>query len=119
MCTKLVIAAGVKRVVYIQPYGKSLIEELFPDSVDFDESSNCGKVHFETLKGVTPNGFRLAFRKKHKRKESDGSARQWIPTEAAPSFLSTYPYYVSLEPTKTDQLKAALGLAAKRRKAKG
>jgi deoxycytidylate deaminase len=108
MCTKLVIAAGVKRVVYVQPYGKSLIEELFPDSVAIDQRSDGSKVMFETLKGVTPNGFRMAFRKKGKRKESDGSAKKWNPATAAPTFLSTYPYYVQLEIISKGDLTAAL-----------
>jgi deoxycytidylate deaminase len=118
MCTKLVIASGVKRVVYVQPYGKSLIEELFPDSVAIDERSDGSKVIFETLKGVTPNGFKMAFHKKRRRKLDDGTALQWDPTRSAPTFLSTYPYYVSLEVVAksklTDALKKVSAVTGKR-----
>lgn len=123
MCTKLVIAAGVKRVVYVQPYGKSLIEELFTDSVSIDEKSDGSTVLFETLKGVTPNGFKLAFHKKRSRKRKDGSAVQWNPMQSAPTFLSTFPYYLQLEIRAQDDLSAAVrkvnkvvGERAKKRK---
>src|SRR4029079_6724950 len=37
MCAKLIIAAGIDRVVYVHPYNKSLVAELFEDSVAVDE----------------------------------------------------------------------------------
>jgi cytidine deaminase len=115
MCTKLIIAAGIKRVIYVQPYGKSLIEELFVDSVAVDETSDGTKVLYETLKGVTPNGFKMAFYKKAKRKQSDGSAIEWNPTTSAPTFLSTFPYYVQLELRARVSLAAALAMAKAKR----
>lgn len=116
MCTKLVIAAGIERVVYIQPYGKSLVGELYTDSVTFDESPDSGKVRYETLKGVTPNGFKMAFHKKAKRKNPDGTAAAWNPTEATPIFLSTYPYYVQLEVKAREDLKSAIANLSKARR---
>jgi hypothetical protein len=50
----------------------------------------------------------MAFRKKHKRKDGDGSAKKWNPAEAQPSFLSTYPYYVQLEMLSQEELTKAL-----------
>jgi deoxycytidylate deaminase len=97
MCTKLVIASGIERVVYVQPYGKSLVEELFDDSVAVDEHPEAPKVRFDSLKGVTPNGFKRAFHKSSKRKTADGHAVSWDPTKSHPTFLSNFPYYLSLE----------------------
>lgn len=68
LCTKLIVASGIDRVVYIQPYPKSLVDELYTDSVCIDEPGTQGKVKYETLKGVTPAGFRMAFRKTQRRK---------------------------------------------------
>jgi cytidine deaminase len=93
MCTKLIVAAGISRVVYLQPYGKSLVRELYADSVDLDDQGPIGKVRYQTLKGVTPNGFRLAFRKAQKRKDSNGKALKWIASEGKPTFISLFPYY--------------------------
>lgn len=97
LCTKLIIASGISRVVYLQPYPKSLVEELYTDSVSIESTSEDQKVHFETLKGVTPNGFRIAFRKTSRRKNHDGSAISWDPLEASPVFLSHFAYYQPLE----------------------
>jgi deoxycytidylate deaminase len=108
LCTKLIIASGIRRVVYLQPYPKSLVDELYTDSVAIDESSVKNKVIFETLKGVTPAGFRMAFRKTLKRKNADGSAVSWDPLEAAPSFLSYFPYYLPLEATASKLLSDAV-----------
>lgn len=104
LCTKLVIAAGINRVVYVQPYSKSLVEEMYQDSVCIDNRDANGRVSFETLKGVTPNGFRIAFRKSKKRKDLGGDAVQWEPFSATPIFTSHFAYYVPLEAEVTDSL---------------
>jgi cytidine deaminase len=108
MCAKLIVAAGVSRVVYLQPYGKSLVEELFSDSIAVDETESGSRVKFETLKGVTPNGFKRAFHKPDKRKTDDGKAVTWLPTESKPIFLSTFPYYLPLETVAIGDLEQAL-----------
>lgn len=108
LCTKLVIASGIKRVVYVQPYPKSLVDELYSDSVAIDEGMQPNKVAFQTLKGVTPNGFRMAFRKTSKRKTKDGTAVSWNPLEAVPIFLSFFPYYRPLEISTSKEFLAAM-----------
>ena len=108
MCAKLIVAAGVNRVVYVQPYGKSLVEELFIDSIAVDEPGVRGRVSFETLKGVTPNGFKRAFHKPERRKTDDGKALHWVPNESKPIFLSTFPYYLPLEAKAIEDLREAL-----------
>ena len=110
LCTKLIVASGIFRAVYIQPYPKSLVDELYTDSVSIDENSPGGRVLYETLKGVTPAGFRMAFRKNQKRKNDDGSAITWTPLRSSPIFLSHFPYYLPLERTASKQLKDALSL---------
>lgn len=114
LCTKLIVASGIKRVVYIQPYPKSLVDELFVDSVSIDENGNGPKVSYDTLKGVTPAGFRMAFRKTSKRKNKDGTAISWDPLKSSPSFLSYYPYYIPLEVTTSVQLFDALAKVHKK-----
>lgn len=108
LCTKLVISSGIKRVVYVQPYSKSLVDELYHDSVAIDQGIVSQKVTFETLKGVTPNGFRIAFRKTSKRKNDDGTAISWNPLQAEPTFLSFFPYYRPLEITASLEFDVAL-----------
>ncbi|WP_417618553.1 deaminase [Parasphingorhabdus sp.] len=97
MCSKLIIASGIKRVVYVQPYVKSLSGELFKDSIIFDSQSEDRRVNFASLKGVTPAGFKRAFARSTKRKNPDGSALKWNKLTAQPTFLTTIPYYINLE----------------------
>ena len=97
MCTKLIISAGIKRVVYVQPYVKSLVSELFKDSVVFDGTDSDSRVNFCTLKGVTPAGFKRAFAKTDKRKTEDGTAKRWDRLNASATFLTTVPYYKEIE----------------------
>lgn len=113
LCSKLVIAAGIKRVVYIEPYQKSLVEELFSDSVTLEGSEGDHRVSFEQLRGVTPLGFKTVF-SKGKRKNSDGSARNWDRATAKPVFVSDIAYYAQLEPIMVDTLKAAIELVSKK-----
>ncbi len=104
MCTKLVIASGIKRVVYVQPYVKSLSGELFKDSVVFEGSDHDHRVNFCSLKGVTPLGFKRAFARSTKRKNGDGSALKWNKLEASPTFLTSIPYYVHSEMDQLSEL---------------
>ena len=113
LCTKLIVASGIKRVVYVQPYPKSLIHELYEDSVAIDQPDCNDKVIFETLKGVTPNGYQIAFRKVKPRKLPDGRTVEWDPLKSDPIFLSYYPYYQQHEVAATEELKASLADLAK------
>lgn len=109
LCTKLIISSGISRVVYIQPYPKSLVQELYSDSVAIDQPHRVDRVRFETLKGVTPNGYRIAFRRVAPRKDkTTGNIVDWDSKSAAPIFLSHYPYYVPLEIASEEELKFGL-----------
>jgi cytidine deaminase len=104
MCTKLVIASGIKKVVYVQPYTKSLSGELFKDSVAFEGDGSDNKVNFCSLKGVTPLGFKRAFARQTKRKDRIGAALKWNKLEATPTFLTTIPYYIHSERSLLSEL---------------
>lgn len=55
-CAKNIVAAGVKRVVYVEPYPKSQVVRLFSDSISVE--SDCeDKVVFEPFVGIAPQRF--------------------------------------------------------------
>lgn len=83
-CAKHIIAAGIKRVVYIEPYRKSLVQELYPDSVTVDPADACTcKVRFEPFVGVAPRRYADLFGlSTTKRKGKDGSLLQWRRADA-------------------------------------
>ncbi|EAQ77989.1 anti-phage dCTP deaminase [Blastopirellula marina] len=57
-CAKHILAAGIKRVVFIEPYEKSKAFDFHQDSVLFDaQSSNADKAQFEPFFGIGPRKF--------------------------------------------------------------
>lgn len=96
LCTKLIVASGLVEVQYLQPYYKSLVRELYEDSVAIDESETFTRVKFQPFRGVTPNGYRLVF-EKGKRKDSEDRAVKWVASTALPIFTTDYPSYLNTE----------------------
>ena len=59
-CAKHLIAAGIKRVVYIEPYPKSKALPFHDDSITLgfqEDNENLNKVRFEPFVGVGPRNF--------------------------------------------------------------
>ncbi|MFI0515367.1 deaminase [Streptomyces sp. WSLK1-5] len=90
-CTRNIIASGVKRVVYLEPYPKSRGEELYSDSIVMvaHYGSQTEKLSFEPFSGFSYRRFSDLFswvvrkrddlpERKGKR-EYDGLSRVWKP----------------------------------------
>lgn len=59
-CAKHIIASGVERVVYVEPYPKSKALEFYNDSItlkSIDNEHDYNKVNFEPFIGVGPRRF--------------------------------------------------------------
>ncbi|PRB54344.1 deoxycytidylate deaminase [Pseudomonas sp. MYb2] len=80
-CARHIIAAGIKRVVYIEPYEKSLALDLHEDAITTDEN-HIGKTLFETFSGVAPSKYASFFIARGNRKDSSGTAIDIIKTDA-------------------------------------
>lgn len=104
-CAKHIIASGIKRVVYVEPYPKSRAFEFHSESielkVDFDRDSESSDsmVTFEPFIGVGPRRFLDLFSmtlgrgSKIKRKDKDGKVLNWeIPSSGirTPLISSSY-----------------------------
>lgn len=59
-CAKHIIGAGIKRVVYIEPYPASLSRELHEDGISF-EGLGGDKVSFQPFVGVAPRIYETLF----------------------------------------------------------
>lgn len=88
-CSKHLVAAGVKRVVYVEPYPKSLARELHGDAIQIDPIRPVeNKVAFVPFVGVGPRRFFDLFSMKMSsglqltRKRSGGRSAEWTRTEA-------------------------------------
>lgn len=83
-CAKHIIAAGITRVVYIEPYPKSKALEFHNDSITEDERNSDTKVFFEPFVGVGPRSFYNLFSMNLGSGEpvirkSKGKAIEWKP----------------------------------------
>ena len=97
-CAKLIVAGGISRVFYIEPYPKSLAIDLHSDSISFGENTStrrvgknaAKKVSFEPFVGVGPRRYLDFFSLTTstgslvKRKEDDGRPIKWDPKTAVP-----------------------------------
>ena len=82
-CARHVVAAGVQKVVYIEPYAKSLAIDLHEDAISADEKDAGSKVIFVQYEGVSPNNYLAVFKSGIERK-SGGVRVSADPRVAAP-----------------------------------
>lgn len=85
-CAKHIIAAGIKRVVYIEPYPKSKAFDFY--KAEISDEYDDKKVFFEPFTGVGPRRFNDLFAVSSirwyskKRKDKQGKKLEWKREEA-------------------------------------
>ncbi len=89
-CAKHIVASGIGKVVYIEPYPKSKAAVLHDDSICFAEE-NSGKVVFKPFVGIGPRSFIPLFSMnsgcgfpKPRKDTETGNALKFIRKEATP-----------------------------------
>lgn len=102
MCAKHIVAAGIKTVVFLEPYPKSLASDLHSDSIrveggDRGHYQKFPSVDFEHFYGVSPRRYREIFERSKRKNESDGSFMDYKDGEPAPILDIKYPFYAELE----------------------
>jgi cytidine deaminase len=107
ICAKHIVASGIKRVVYLEPYPKSYATELHSDAISITENGHGNKVSFEPFIGVSPYRYRDLF-EKGKRKYSGGVAQPWNHGEIRPMIEVYFPSYILAEFNVLTKLKDGL-----------
>ena len=92
-CTKHIIGAGVRKVIYLEPYPKSKAKELHNNEITIEEVE--GKVSFIPFKGVAPRRYKGLFAK-GKRKRN-GEAVRWYHGSPAPMVNTLTLHYLTVE----------------------
>ena len=97
LCARHIVAAGISKVIYIEPYAKSLAAELYPDSisVDGDQNQDC-HVPFVPFVGIAPRQYMDLFAN-GKRKNSDGTIVVFSVKSALPKFTQESSVYLENE----------------------
>lgn len=75
-CARLIIAAGIRQVFYIDPYPKSRAPELFENM--FDDSQISGRVGVSPFQGVSPRLFPRVFELTNRAKDVRGNYSEWL-----------------------------------------
>ncbi|MBV8582179.1 MAG: hypothetical protein JOZ86_16270 [Candidatus Eremiobacteraeota bacterium] len=90
-CARHIVAAGIRQVVYLEPYPKSATKDLYRDSVALDPTSDDPhRVVFRTFVGVAPPRYLEFFLLGQRlRKQGDGTK---IPIDIA-TRAPSLPYY--------------------------
>jgi cytidine deaminase len=96
-CARHIVAAGIKRVIYRLPYPKSLVRELYPDSIDIDdEGCHTGRVAFSSFVGVAPRRYNSLFTMRA-RKDDKGIVIKWSAENAKPVLGEYFPGHDLIE----------------------
>jgi deoxycytidylate deaminase len=86
-CARHIVAAGVRRVVYVAPYAKSLAKDLHGDAICVDppdRDPDRSKVTFEPFVGVGPRRFLDLFAMPRRKDHRTGTVRAFDPETAEP-----------------------------------
>ena len=90
-CAKHIITAGICRVVFIEPYPKSLAEQLHGDAIAVDDPAREGAVvHFQHFTGVSPVNYFTLFKAPGKRKNKDGTPEKFSPQTIKPKLRANF-----------------------------
>ncbi|MEM7666384.1 MAG: anti-phage dCTP deaminase [Pseudomonadota bacterium] len=108
MCGRHIIAAGINRVVYIEPYPKSMTGELFNREIVLDDEDGErepieGSVTFEPFNGVAPRFFQEVF-SAPKRKDENGYTIKYNNYQAQPRFTNLSTSHLSREAVLSAQI---------------
>lgn len=101
ICAKHIVAAGIRRVVYIEPYPKSYAEQLHKDSIIVGVKKKAKhKVVFAPFIGISPIKFRDIF-SRTRRKDREGQFNEWSEQSPRPIMKFTVATYMENEKSIT------------------
>jgi len=94
-CARHIIAAGIRRVVYIEPYEKSLATILHGDAIS--KSEVVTKVIFQNFEGVSPRRYPTFFGGGINRKDGSGLAFDVVSRDASVISTELLDSYIDVE----------------------
>jgi len=104
-CARHIVAAGILRVYYIEPYEKSLAQKLHADAIEFETEDDDdekvgysarpvhGQVKFIHFEGVTPRQYLNFFQMTKRKDDRTGTVIKIMPKDAPKAvgeFLDNY-----------------------------
>ena len=111
-CARHIVAAGIHEVFYIEPYTKSMANDLHKDSI-VDATATHGArdthVNFQLFSGVAPRRFARLFEKRSDLKDADGVYKAPAPsgTHQDPVLTRTFQDFEKDIAAHIDEIEAA------------
>lgn len=117
LCARHIIAAGIDRVVYIEPYPKSRAKQLHKDSITVDAKDKTSKkINFESFTGIAPRKFLEMFEMNGIRKDETGRIIDWAGNIKKPRVIRFKNTYIDIETAIVGEVLpkiiASMGLSA-------
>ena len=118
-CARHIIASGISKVIYIEPYPKSKAEALHSDAICFDEDEarKTGRIPFVPFVGVGPRRYLDLFSSQlttgiaPNLRDAEGKPIQWKRKDHKGPRVTMEPYsYLEREQKALDENKAKLAL---------
>ncbi|WP_157624491.1 anti-phage dCTP deaminase [Martelella mediterranea] len=111
MCSKHIVASGISKVVFLEPYPKSLTADLHSDSVHIEGMSRGSfekfpSVNFVPFSGITPRRYREFFART--KRKSEGRYIDYRGGSAKPMFKNDISTYLNQENVAISAVKKAL-----------
>lgn len=105
-CTKHIVAAGIRKVVYIEPYAKSFARDFHLDAISVDGSRDepTSKIPFMPFTGTAPSQYVAWFTMGDRKTPPSGDVVRWQRAQAVPRFVFTDPGYIEREAKHVDKL---------------
>lgn len=94
-CARHIVAAGIERVVFIEPYSKSLALDLHNDSIS--ETDEPRHVHFQQYEGFSPRTSIRVFSSAGRDRKASGKKIESNPKVAKPLFPTPLDSYINSE----------------------
>ncbi|WP_304619859.1 anti-phage dCTP deaminase [Paracoccus sediminilitoris] len=91
-CAKHIVASGIRRIVYVEPYAKSKAIELSGDALTTYKKS-ADRVVLEHFHGISPARYREIFAKPNKRRDENNNVKPWhfdTPKPMVNQFIGTH-----------------------------
>jgi hypothetical protein len=87
-CARLIIGSGISRLVYIDPYPKSLVPTMYAHEISLTPEGGPHQVRFEAFEGVAPRLYHALFTMSDRSRDPiSGRYLAWQPEHASPRLV--------------------------------
>lgn len=98
MCARHIIAAGIERTVYIEPYEKSFTKTLYSDQIQFDATTpSDGRMSFHPFIGIAPTLYGRLFDMRPRKDKRTGYILSWEGDASEPRIRGSHKSYLANE----------------------